>query len=171
MPIGEKLRLIKKERGLTNKAIHEKCDVALSTVSRVVDEGCDGATFDTCARLARGLGFSLDELAGLTPPNTFDADVLREKDATIASYTEMLKEKDSVIASHLDMMKEKDLTIRSFTELLKTKDERVQELREEKEQLRKEKHRLYCLLACFVTFILVVLAIDVLHGHFGYFQY
>lgn len=171
MPFGEKLKLIKKDRGLTNKAIHEKCDVPLSTVTRVFDEETPSGNFETFAKLAAGLGFSLDELAGLTPPCTVDAEVLKEKDATIASYTEMLKEKDSVIASHLDMMKEKDLTIRSFTELLKTKDERVQELREEKEQLRKEKHRLYCLLACFVTFILVVLAIDVLHGHFGYFQY
>ena len=69
MPYGEKLKTIKREKNLTNAEIHKVCNVPLATVTRVFDEGSQGGNFETYVSLARGLGFSLDELAGLKQPN------------------------------------------------------------------------------------------------------
>lgn len=170
MPYGEKLKLIKKNKGLTNSAIHKICDVPLSTVTRVFDEETPSANFETFAKLAAGLGFSLDELAGLKPSREIDAELIKEKDATIDSYIAMVKEKDETIRSYADMIKEKDVTVNSYIELLKTKDDRIQELKEEKVHERAERRRLTCALVGFVALVLIILAIDVLNGQFGYFQ-
>lgn len=60
-------------------------------------------------------------------------------------------------------------TLNSYVELLKEKDERIKELKEEKEH--KEKHKLAFVLACFITFVMIFLIVDVINGHFGYFRY
>ena len=141
MPYLEKLKTIKEEKGLTVAEIAKVGNVPLPTVTRVFNGHTQNATFETYVGIARGLGVSLDELAGFTqhgeqpvPPPILD-------------------------------------TLNSYAELLKEKDIRIKELRDAMERERKEKHRVYFLLACFVAFILAILAIDLLHGHFGYFQY
>ena len=62
-------------------------------------------------------------------------------------------------------------TISSYSELVREKDERIKELKEEKEHLRKEKRRLAWGIVCVVGFVILLLTIDVLNGHFGYFRY
>ena len=69
MPYGEKLKLIKTERHLTNLQISTMCDVPLATVTRIFDEKNPGGNFETYVAIARGLGISLDELIGLKQPN------------------------------------------------------------------------------------------------------
>lgn len=170
MPFGEKLKLIKEDRGLTNKAIHEKCDVPLSTVIRVFDEETPSGNFETFAKLAAGLDFSLDELAGLKPPCSVDPKLLEEKDATIASYIEMIKEKDAVIKSYENMIKEKDVTINTYSELLKEKAERISELKEEKNQERRSRIKLswsvvglVAAILAIVVSVLILLAVHMTH--------
>ena len=65
MPYSEKLKMIKEEKGLTNAVISETGGVPLSTVTRVFNERTPNTSFETMVGLARGMGFSLDELAGL----------------------------------------------------------------------------------------------------------
>lgn len=54
------------ELGLTNSATAEKCDLPLGTISRIVSRNTDNPSFYTMAALAKGLGLSLDELAGIS---------------------------------------------------------------------------------------------------------
>ena len=106
MPYGEKLRIIKKDKKLTNVEIHKICSVPLATVTRMFDEGTQGGNFETFVSLARGLGFSLDELAGLKQPN------------------------EQPLASPIIE------TFNSYSEILREKDERIQELKEQNEKLQ-----------------------------------
>ena len=55
-------------------------------------------------------------------------------------------------------------TINSYVELLKEKDNRIKEL-------KNEKRTFIVILIFFVTFLMVLLSIDMLNGHFGHFQY
>lgn len=151
MPYGEKLKLIKKERGLTNAQIHEMCKVSLPTVTRVFEEGSQGGQFETYVSLARGLGFSLDELAGLKQPDEqpLSSPIIE----TISSYSELLKEKD-------ERIKEKDATI--------------SELIEDKKAIRKEKNRLMfvtLVLGAIVSIVAVLFIIHISGGNFEHFRW
>jgi transcriptional regulator with XRE-family HTH domain len=148
MPYGEKLKTIKKGKNLTNAEIHKICNVPLATVTRVFDEESQGGNFETYVSLARGLGFSLDELAGLKQPNE--------------------QPLESPIIE----------TFNSYSEILKEKDERIQELKEQNTKLEKEKHdiriekrKITSALICLVFILVVGLLIDLLNGGIGNFRY
>ena len=144
MPYGEKLKLIKTERHLTNLQISTMCDVPLATVTRIFDEKNPGGNFETYVAIARGLGISLDELIGLKQPN------------------------EQPIASPIIE------TLSSYSELLKEKDERIKELTEDKKSIRKEKYKLIGItfaLGCVVTAIALLFIVDILNGHMGHIRY
>ena len=148
MPYGKKLITIKKDKRLTNDAIHKICNVPLATVTRIFDEESQGGNFETYVSLARGLGFSLDELAGLKQPN------------------------EQPLASPIIE------TFNSYSEILKEKDERIQELKEqivsiekEKGDIRHEKRKITSALLALVLVLVVGLLIDLCNGHVGNFRY
>lgn len=141
MPYVEKLKMIKEEKDLTNAEIAELGDIPLPTVTRVFNEKTLNPTFETITRIAIAMGVSLDELVGLKQPD------------------------EPPIPSPIET------TLNSYAELLKVKDDRIKELKEEKEIERRDKYRIVCILVCFVTFVMIVLALDLFNGHFGYFQY
>lgn len=141
MPYSEKLKMIKEEKGLTNAVISKTGGVPLSTVTRVFSENTQGASFETYVGIARGMGISLDELAGLKQPD------------------------EQPIASPIIE------TISSYSELLKEKDDRIKELQKDKHTIRKEKYILIGLLGAILVAVLTVLTVDILNGHFGYFRY
>ena len=148
MPYGEKLNSIKEDRKLTNAQISKICDVSLSTVTRVFDEKNLSGNWETFVSLARGLNFSLDELAGLKPP---------AESSTASISAELLKEKD-------ERLREKDETIKSLTE--------------DKNAIRKEKNKVGCIcitvalaLGSIVTAFAILFIIDLLNGHIGHFRY
>ena len=147
MPYGEKLKSIKKDKHLTNAEIHKLCGVPLATVTRVFDETSQGANFETYALLARGLGFSLDELAGLKQP---DESPLSPVVETINSYSELLKEKDERITE------------------LKAQNAALEK---EKQIVRREKHKIASVLIGLVAILVVGLLVDLLNGHIGNFRY
>ena len=60
-----------------------------------------------------------------------------------------------------------ETTLSSYADLLKEKDNRIKDLKEEHHTLFK----IIGALTCVVVFTLVVLTIDILNGHFGYFRY
>ena len=57
-----------------------------------------------------------------------------------------------------------ETTLNSYSELLQEKDKRIKEL-------KNEKLTFIIILLIYVTFLIVLLAIDMLNGHFGHFQY
>lgn len=148
MPYGEKLNLIKEERKLTNAKISKMCDVSLSTVTRVFDEKNLSGNFETFVSLAKGLNFSLDELAGLKPP---------AESSTASISAELLKEKD---------------------ERIKEKDETIKSLIEDKIAIRKEKNKAICIsvavtlaLVGIVSAFAILFIVDLLNGHIGHIRY
>jgi transcriptional regulator with XRE-family HTH domain len=148
MPYGEKLNSIKENRKLTNSQISKICDVSLSTVTRVFDEKNLSGNFETFVSLAKGLNFSLDELAGLKPP---------AESSTVSVSAELLKEKD---------------------ERLREKDETIKSLIDDKIAIRKEKNKAVCIsiavtlaLGSLVIAFAILFIIDLLNGHMGHFRY
>ena len=150
MPYGEKLKTIKKDRGLTNVAIHKMCNVPLATVTRLFDEKNLSGNFETFVSIARGLNISLDELAGLKPPSVSVEEVHN-------SYSEILAKKDALIA-------EKD-------SIIAEKDNIIQVLKDGYQREHKGKNRLTSVLAIVTILVLIVFAIDVLNGHIGHIRY
>lgn len=166
MPYGERLKAIKKERGLTNAQIHEMCDVSLPTVTRVFDEESRGGQFETYVLLARGLGFSLDELAGLKQPN--EQPIPSPIIETIGSYSELLKEKEDRIQE----LKEQNAALQaSFNELKESHVKTISVLENEKKNIRHEKRKITSALIGLVLILIVGLLIDLLNGHVGNFRY
>lgn len=143
MPYGEKLKLIKKDRGLTNSAISKLCNVPLATVTRLFDEKNLSGNFETFVAIAKGLGISLDELAGLKPADTSVEEIHK-------SYSEQLAKKDVLLA-------EKDKTIQSLTDAYRNE--------------HRGKNRLTWVLSIIAILVLIVFAIDVLNGHIGHIRY
>lgn len=143
-----KLQKIKEERGLTLVEISKISNLPLTTVTRIFNGQTPNPSFETVSQIAIALGTSLDELAGLKTPDP--TPVAAPVVAALDSYAELIKEKD---------------------ERIRELKEEKEKMREEKEQVRKEKHRVALGLACVVAFMLVLLTIDVMNGHFGYFRY
>lgn len=141
MPYLERLKTLKESRELTNAEIATLSNVPLPTITRIFNGSTPNPTFETFVQIAIALGASLDEIVGL-------------------KQTE---------ASPVDAPIETALT--SYAELIREKDARISDLKEEQEKMRKEKHRFGLALALVVGFVLILLTVDILNGHFGYFRY
>lgn len=137
----EKLKTLKEEKNLTNVEIAKLSNIPLATITRIFNGQTPNPTFETISQIAIALGASLDEVTGLKQPDA------------------------PPIATPIEK------TLDSYAELLKEKDERIRELKEEVKEVRKEKNRFAIALACIVGFVLLILTIDILNGHFGYFRY
>ena len=159
MPYGEKLKSIKKDKNLTNAEIQKICNVPLATVTRVFDEESRGGNFETYVSLARGLGFSLDELAGLKQPN--EQPLASPIIETFNSYSEILKEKDERIQE----LKEQNAKLQTAF------DEYIALFEKEKSDIRREKRKLTSALLALVLILVVGLLIDLCNGHIGKFRY
>lgn len=135
------LKSLKEERDLTNAEIAELSDVPLATVTRIFNGSTPNPQFETIARITMALGGSLDVIAGLKVPDA------PEPTAAVAQ------------------------TFASYAELLKEKDERIKELKEDKKQNRRLILKLMIFIAAFTGVALLILTVDILNGHFGYFRY
>ena len=58
---GEHLRVLRKQRGLSQQALADEADISWPTVQRV-ETGSQSATLEVLAALAQALGLSLREL-------------------------------------------------------------------------------------------------------------
>ena len=151
MPYLEKLKMIKKEKGLSNVTIAKSGDVPLPTVTRVFNGQTLNATFETYVGIAKGMGISLDELAGLKPPTESpNLELLKEKDDKIQQMTEYIK-----------TLREDEKTLREY----------VKSLRKENNSLRRRKFIPIGLLIILVIALLAYIIYDLLNGHLGIIRY
>lgn len=151
MPYGEKLKLIKKERHLTNAQIRDMCNVPLATVTRIFDEKTLSGNFETFVAIAKGLNISLDELAGLIPPSeTPSSELLTEKDNKIKNLIEEIN------------------YLRGDNKALR-KDNK--DLRADNKSLRREKIKIISVLIVLLIALTTWLIIDLANGHFGIIRY
>ena len=133
--------MIKAEKGLSLAEIAKIAETPLATITRIFNGQTPNPTFETISRISFALGVSLDELSGLKQPD------------------------EQPIASPIEN------TLNSYVELLKEKDIRIEQLLEDKRIIRNEKYKLVSVLVGIITAILVLFAVDILNGHFGYFRY
>lgn len=148
MPYVEKLKTIKKDKGLTNKQIADLGNIPLATVTRVFNEATMNPTFETIIGIAKAMGVSLDELVGFKQPD--ELPIATPIVETLSSHSELLKEKDERIAE----LKEQNAKLEA-----------------DKESIRKEKHKITSVLICLVIILVVGLLIDLCNGHIGRFRY
>ena len=141
MPYVEKLKVIRDDKDITNVEIAKLSNIPLATITRVFNGSTPNPTFETISGIALAMGVSLDELIGLKQPDA------------------------PPVASPIEN------TLNSYSELLKEKDDRIVELKTEKERAIKEKYMVASVLIIFVAFVLTILTIDLLNGHFGYFRH
>ena len=141
MPYVEKLKMIKEEKGLTNAEIATLSNIPLATITRIFNGSTPNPTFETISQIAIALNTSLDEIIGWKQPDA----------APVSSTVEN--------------------TLNSYIELLKEKDDRIKELKEDKSVIRNEKYKLVGMLVGIITAILILFAVDIFNGHFGYFRY
>ena len=150
MPYGEKLKSIKKAKNLTNVKIHEICDVPLSTVTRMFDEKSLSGNFETFVALARGLNFSLDELAGLKPSTECSSELLAEKDNKISKLTEAV-----------ELLRDDNKTLRDDNK----------SLRDDNKKLRNGRFITIGILVLLIFTLFSYIIYDLLNGHLGIFRY
>ena len=137
----KRLKALKEERDLTNAEIAELSDVPLATVTRIFNGSTPNPQFETIARITMALGGSLDVIAGLKSPDEL------KPTAAVAQ------------------------TFATYAEILKEKDERIKELKEDKQHNLRLIAKLIIFIAAFVGVVLLILTVDILNGHFGYFRY
>lgn len=151
MPYGEKLKSIKTDRKLTNAQIRNLCGVPLATVTRLFDEKNLSGNFETFVALAKGLNFSLDELAGLKPPaQSPSSELLAQKDEQNAK----LIEENKLLRDGINTLREDN-----------------KELRADNKSLRREKIKIIGVLVALLTALAIWIGIDLANGHFGIFRY
>lgn len=159
MPYVEKLKTIREDKDLTYAEIAKLGNIPLATVTRVFNGQTLNPTFETITGIAMGMGVSLDELAGLKQPD--EQPLASPIIDTINSCSELLKEKDIQI----NQLHEEKAALR------KEKDIQINQLIEDKNMLRKEKYGIFGVLVVFILALVILLIVDINHGHFGYFQY
>ena len=152
MPFIDRLKAIKKEKGLTNAEIAQLSDLPVATITRIFNGSTPNPTFESFARISIAMGVSLDEIAGLRQADAPPLDAHVEN--TLLSYGELLREKD---------------------ERIREKDEQIAHLMEINRHDRTQKMRLLWFIGAFVSLVAIslitVLIIDACHGDWGYFRY
>ena len=141
MPYVEKLKMIKKDKGLSNAEIAKIAEIPLATITRIFNGQTPNPTFETISRIAIAMGASLDEMTGL-------------KQSEAPPITSPI-----------------ETALNSYVELLKEKDNRIKELKEGIEKEHKEKTKLVVVLIGVLAFVLLLFTVDLMNGHFGYFRH
>ena len=141
MPYLEKLKMIKEEKGMTYAEIAKLSDIPLATITRIFNGNTTNPTFETFSHIAIALGASLDEIVGIKQPDAPPIPTPIEN------------------------------TLTSYSELLKVQNDRIKGLEEDKAIERNGRRKMTASFVLLMTFVLVVIILDILNGHLGYFRY
>ena len=141
MPYLEKLKMIKEEKGMTYAEIAKLSDIPLATITRIFNGNTTNPTFETFSHIAIALGASLDEIVGIKQPDAPPIPTPIEN------------------------------TLTSYSELLKVQNDRIKGLEEDKAIERNGRRKMTASFVLLMTFVLVVIIVDILNGHLGYFRY
>ena len=99
--ISSYLEALKTQKNLTNRQISEMSGVPTATVQRIM-AGTGESSFDSVAKIISAIGGSLDELAGISLPESEEVHILRRENEILkeqaASYEKLAKAYESVYA-------------------------------------------------------------------------
>lgn len=142
----EKLKALKEKGKFTNKKIAELTGISEPTVSRIFSREGE-SKFRDVAAIAKVLGASLDDLAGIKRVESQEIAELRAK---IAAQEAEIKTKDTLIASH---------------------DREVTHMEKVEDYLKRLVRVLGSAVAVLVAVILIVMVYDILNGDIGWARY
>jgi transcriptional regulator with XRE-family HTH domain len=60
--IGDKIKALRNKQGLTQDALARKCDIPYTTLTKIEANVITKPSIQTVAKIAEGLGISVDEL-------------------------------------------------------------------------------------------------------------
>ena len=155
MPYIERINQIKKERDLSNQDLATMTGIPVSTVTKMLNGSTYDPPFSNYVKFAHALGFSLDDLAGLSRPIENKVEILTEN--TIEAYTRLIAEKDAHIAEKEERIQEHEKAVTVL------RDQIVKE--------RKICRRVATFAAVLIAIILLALVFDIVNGHLGYIRY
>jgi transcriptional regulator with XRE-family HTH domain len=93
--LAQKLRQMRDNCGMTSKELAEKSGVPLGTVNRLLSSGNESGSIQTVYDLVKAMDGSLDELMGISPPETAAKDeqnLLGESKELLSECTIALQE-------------------------------------------------------------------------------
>ena len=118
----EKLKELKKAKGMTTKQIADATKIPESTLKHIFSGETDNPYVDTVRRIAIALGSSLDEIFAETK-----VVVATETLAEVKENTEVVEAERDLILAELEMLRTKTIAqeaeIKLLTERLQHKDE------------------------------------------------
>jgi transcriptional regulator with XRE-family HTH domain len=155
MPYIERIKQLKKERGLSNQDLSTMTGIPASTVTKFLNGSTGEPPFSTYVKFAQALGFSLDDIAGITRPNETKAEALAEN--TVEAYTLLIAEKNARITDLENHLKEKD--------------DIISELRDRNTRAHAHGRRFLIFASVLVFLIFLALFFDIVYGHLGYIRY
>lgn len=140
------LKTLKNQKNFTNKQVAELTGLSEATVSRIF-AGHTDARFEDAASIARVLGASLDDLAGIRHP---ESDELREMRITLESTARENAALQRVVDSYREVLEEKTDSVVYMRRLVR---------------------HVALSLAVVIAFLLAIVAYDVLNGGIGWVRY
>ena len=156
-----KIREEKERQRLTNEDLTEMTGLNESTVSRAISGSGKRPSYDVLTALAVALHISVDKILYAVLP---DEEVTPKVEAVAENFANMIKVKDDLIA-------EKEAQIADKDEII---DKMHADLVTNRTQRRKLASVLFIqsiTLACILSLLIVYVAMDVSHGHFGFLRF
>lgn len=156
-----KIREEKERQRLTNEDLTEMTGLNESTVSRAISGSGKRPSYDVLTALAVALHISVDKILYAVLP---DEEVTPKVEAVAENFANMIKVKDDLIA-------EKEAQIADKDEII---DKMHADLVTNRTQRRKLASVLFIqsiTLACILALLIVYIAMDVSHGHFGFLRF
>ena len=156
-----KIREEKERQRLTNEDLTEMTGLNESTVSRAISGSGKRPSYDVLTALAVALHISVDKILYAVLP---DEEVTPKVEAVAENFANMIKVKDDLIAENEAQIADKDEII----------DKMHADLVTNRTQRRKLASVLFIqsiTLACILALLIVYIAMDVSHGHFGFLRF
>ena len=102
--VGTRVRDAREKQGLTRKDLAERAHLKIPAITQV-ETGRRKPSFDTLVALAKGLGVSLDYLAGLKgSPDASDAVMDPNLKKTTELYLQLPREKQMMVREFVDFV-------------------------------------------------------------------
>lgn len=146
-----KLQEMKNKSNLSNQQIADISATPLSTVTKILNGETESPSFYTVCGIVRALGGSVDEMIGIPT----DSDSRTQKPT---EYEIMLGEKQKEIER---------LTQSHERELAAVRADKDSELM----NVRKSKRILAIWFSVVLSFVILILAVDILNGNIGFIRY
>lgn len=173
----EWVRLRKEYLGWTNAKVAELAEVSKVSVDRIMSGNVKDIRTTTMQAVTKALvngtwGQYPCALAALETTSDTDTAILSNEcdhlRQALDDAHDQEKRKVDFLKQQISFL-EKQLETKD--DQLKEKDERIKELNEDKKNSRRDIIKLMIFIGIFVGVVLLILTVDIMNGHFGYFRY